>query len=72
MQICTRNPDILYTIPQIVGMPMESQELFLEDQDTPMLNPLSLLDYPLAVGQADRSGELYLRVQGYLPSESKK
>lgn len=45
---------------------MHQQTLFIEEK--PMLNPLSLLDYPEAKGV----DEIYIRVEGPLPSESKK
>jgi len=48
------------------GIPMEDQKLYLEDKL--MLNPLSLLDYPEAKGEE----EIFVRVEGYLPANSKK
>jgi hypothetical protein len=48
------------------GIPMQMQTLYLED--VLMMDPLSLLDYPEAKG----SNELYVRVDGPMPSESKK
>jgi hypothetical protein len=43
-----------------------TQRLFLDDQ--PMMDPLSLLDYPEAKG----ADELFVRVEGPMPSSSKK
>mmetsp|Transcript_26917 Transcript_26917/g.53907 ORF Transcript_26917/g.53907 Transcript_26917/m.53907 type:complete len:144 (+) Transcript_26917:37-468(+) len=48
------------------GIPMEDQRLYIEDKV--MLNPLSLLDYPEAKGEE----EIFVRVEGYLPANSKK
>lgn len=48
------------------GIPMQMQMLYLDD--VLMMDPLSLLDYPEAKG----SNELYVRVDGPMPSESKK
>jgi hypothetical protein len=48
------------------GIPMTEQEMFIEEK--PMMNPLSLLDFPEAKG----SSEIYIRVEGSLPSDSKK
>lgn len=48
------------------GIPMQDQKLYLEDKL--MLNPLSLLDYPEAKGEE----EIFVRVEGYLPANSKK
>lgn len=48
------------------GIPMEDQRLYLDDKV--MLNPLSLLDYPEAKGEE----EIFVRVEGYLPANSKK
>ena len=48
------------------GIPMASQDMFIEEKH--MLDPLSLLDYPEAKGES----EVYIRVEGPLPSESKK
>ena len=48
------------------GIPMEDQKLYLEDKL--MLNPFSLLDYPEAKGEE----EIFVRVEGYLPANSKK
>ena len=45
---------------------MTEQALFLEDKL--MLDPLSLLDYP----DAKFGNELFVRVEGNLPAESKK
>ena len=48
------------------GIPMMDQELFLDD--VPMMNPLSLLDFP---GASDAE-ELFVRVEGALPTSAKK
>lgn len=48
------------------GISMEEQRLYLDDKL--MLNPLSLLDYPEAKGEE----EIFVRVEGYLPANSKK
>tara|TARA_A100001035_G_C27615913_1_gene423202 strand:- start:90 stop:536 length:447 start_codon:yes stop_codon:yes gene_type:complete len=48
------------------GILMTEQALFLEDKL--MLDPLSLLDYP----DAKFGNELFVRVEGNLPAESKK
>ena len=48
------------------GIPMASQSMFIEEKH--MLDPLSLLDYPEAKGES----EVFIRVEGPLPSESKK
>ena len=48
------------------GIPMVDQNMFIEEKH--MLDPLSLLDYPEAKGE----NELFIRVEGPLPSESKK
>ena len=45
---------------------MSTQTLFLEDK--PMLDPLSLLDYPEAKGV----DEIYIMIKGDMPRESKK
>ena len=45
---------------------MMEQELYLDD--TPMMNPLSLLDFP---GASDAE-ELFIRVEGALPNSAKK
>ena len=45
---------------------MTDQQLYIDDKV--MMNPLSLLDYPEAKGQQ----EIYIRVEGSLPAESKK
>jgi hypothetical protein len=42
------------------------QEMFIEDRS--MMNPLSILDFPEAKGQQ----EIYVRVDGPIPMESKK
>mmetsp|Transcript_6229 Transcript_6229/g.9392 ORF Transcript_6229/g.9392 Transcript_6229/m.9392 type:complete len:149 (-) Transcript_6229:210-656(-) len=48
------------------GIPMTEQTMFLEDQ--PMMNPLSLLDFPDAKGV----DEVYIRVEGPMPSSARK
>ena len=48
------------------GIPMAEHELYLDDKL--LLNPMSLIDYPDGIG----NGEMYVRVEGFLPSESKK
>lgn len=48
------------------GIPMEDQRLYLEDKL--MINPLCILDYPEAKGEE----EIFVRVEGYLPANSKK
>ena len=48
------------------GIPMIEQEMFIDDKA--MMNPLSLLDFPEAKG----SSEIFIRVEGSLPSDSKK
>jgi len=48
------------------GIPMMEQVMYLEDKV--MLNPFSLLDFPEAKGV----DEMFVRVEGPLPSESKK
>ena len=50
------------------GIPMSAQRLFLDNSAIPMMDPLSLLDYPEAKGSA----EIFVRVDGVLPAESKK
>ena len=50
------------------GIPMDEQCLFLENHSKPLINPLSILDYPEAKG----SNEIFVRVEGFLPAESKK
>lgn len=50
------------------GIPMTAQRLFCNDGGTPMMDPLSLLDYPEAKGVE----ELFVRVEGLLPAECKK
>jgi hypothetical protein len=48
------------------GIPMQSQQLFLDDKR--LMDPMSLLDYPQAKGVE----EILVRVQGPLSSEFKK
>mmetsp|Transcript_14376 Transcript_14376/g.13000 ORF Transcript_14376/g.13000 Transcript_14376/m.13000 type:complete len:166 (-) Transcript_14376:40-537(-) len=48
------------------GIPMSKQVLFFDEKI--MMDPLSLLDYPEAKGET----EIYVRVEGPLPNESKK
>ncbi len=48
------------------GIPMMEQALYIEDRV--MHNPFSLLDFPEAKG----CEEIYVRVVGHLPAESKK
>lgn len=48
------------------GIPMTDQQMYIEDKH--MLDPLSLLDYPEAKGES----EVFIRVEGPLPAESKK
>ena len=48
------------------GIPMPQQTMYIED--TMLIDPLSLLDYP----DAKLSDEIFIRVDGPLPSESKK
>lgn len=50
------------------GIPMQAQRLFCNDGNMAMMDPLSLLDYPEAKG----TPELFVRVEGMLPAESKK
>lgn len=48
------------------GIPMQEQVLFLDER--PMMNPLSLLDFPEAKGVE----ELFVRVDGPLPEGGRK
>ncbi len=48
------------------GIPMEDQRMYIDDKM--MLDPLSLLDYPEAKGLS----EIFIRVEGTLPADSKK
>lgn len=48
------------------GMPMAEQKMYIEERA--MMNPLSLLDFPEAKGV----DEIFIRVTGPLPTESKK
>ena len=48
------------------GIPMMEQTMYMGDQL--LMDPMSLLDYP----EAKSSDELFVRVEGVLPSESKK
>eukprot|EP01038_Epipyxis_sp_PR26KG_P014462 gene14462-19410_t len=48
------------------GIPMENQKLYIDDKL--MLNPYSLLDFPEAKG----CNEIYVRVEGDLPANSRK
>jgi hypothetical protein len=48
------------------GIPMGEQNLYLED--ALMMDPLSLNDFPAGTS----GGEMWVRVDGYLPAESKK
>ena len=48
------------------GIPMMDQEMFIDEKA--MMNPLSLLDFPEAKG----TNEIYVRVEGSLPQDSKK
>lgn len=57
---------IILILNILIGIPMSTQTLFLEDK--PMLDPLSLLDYPEAKGV----DEIYILVKGDMPNESKK
>lgn len=50
------------------GIPMGDQMLWLDNHDQMMIDPLSLLDYPEAKG----AEEIYIRVEGNLPADSKK
>ena len=50
------------------GIPMDEQCLFLENHAKPLINPLSILDYAEAKGNS----EIFVRVEGFLPAESKK
>lgn len=50
------------------GIPMGDQRLWLDNHDQMMIDPLSLLDYPEAKG----AEEIYIRVEGNLPADSKK
>ena len=53
------------------GIPMTEQELYLDTgfgQPKIMMDPFSLLDFPEAKGLS----ELIVRVEGALPSDSKK
>jgi hypothetical protein len=66
------------------GIPMADQKLYLEDRQ--MHNPFSLLDYPEAKGSVliceltnfgltlifAGADEMFVRVEGYLPKNSKK
>jgi hypothetical protein len=74
------------------GIPMAEQSMYIEEK--PMMNPLSLLDYPgICTGhklksivnsciillqlfswfiEAKGSDEIYIRVDGPLPADSKK
>ncbi|GMH71463.1 hypothetical protein TrVE_jg14434 [Triparma verrucosa] len=51
-----------------VGMPMEGQQLYL--QDKLMFDPLSLMDFPEIV--ASRGEDVYIRVEGDLEGETRK
>lgn len=48
------------------GIPMLEQTMYMGDQL--LMDPMSLLDYP----EAKSSDELFVRVEGILPSGSKK
>ncbi len=47
---------------------MNDQRLYFNDDNIPMMDPLSLLDFPEVKG----SEEMFVRVEGILPAESKK
>ena len=51
-----------------VGIPMEGQQLYL--QDKLMFDPLSLMDFPEIV--ASRGEDVYIRVEGDLEGETRK
>ena len=48
------------------GIPIQEQNMYLDDKR--MLDPLSLLDYPQEKG----ADEMFIRVDGELPADSKK
>jgi hypothetical protein len=48
------------------GIPMADQSLFIDNK--PMYDPFSLLDYPEAKG----TDELYVKVEGNIPTTSRK
>ncbi|KAJ1385420.1 hypothetical protein B484DRAFT_484784 [Ochromonadaceae sp. CCMP2298] len=55
-------------VEQEYSIPMQEQELYIEDRR--LLNPLSLLDY--STPEVKGLGEVYVRVEGLLPAASRK
>ena len=49
-----------------IGIPMQEQSLYLEDGTGPLMDPMSIMDYP----QIDpRKGEVFIRVDGIMDDD---